>query len=46
MAMIERIDREISEVHKALATQLIRIAQIQQELDNLRARFTPERKAP
>ena len=31
--MIEHLDREMSAVHKALETQLIRIAQIQQQLD-------------
>jgi hypothetical protein len=35
--MIEHLDREMSAVQKALETQLIRIAQIQQQLDELRA---------
>ena len=40
--MIEHLDREMSTVHKALETQLIRIAQIQQQLDELRARVSAE----
>ncbi len=40
--MIEHLDCEMSAVHKALETQLIRIAQIQQQLDELRARVGAE----
>jgi hypothetical protein len=40
--MIEHLDREMSTVHKALETQLIRIAQIQQQLDELRTRVSTE----
>ena len=40
--MIEHLDREMGTVHKALETQLIRIAQIQQQLDELRARVGAE----
>jgi hypothetical protein len=40
--LIERLDREMSEVQKALATQLIRIGQIQQHLNELRARVSAE----
>jgi hypothetical protein len=40
--MIEHLNREMSTVHKALETQLIRIAQIQQQLDELRARVSAE----
>ena len=35
MRMIERLDREMNEVHKSLTTQLIPIEQIQQQLDVL-----------
>ena len=40
--MIEHLDREMSTVHKALETQLIRIAQIQQQLDELREQVAAE----
>ena len=42
MKMIERLDREMNEVRKVLSTQLIRIAQIQQQLDVLRGRLGAE----
>jgi hypothetical protein len=42
MRMIERLDSEMSEVRKDLSTQLIRIAEIQQQLDVLRARLGAE----
>jgi hypothetical protein len=37
-ALIDKLDEQMGEIHKALETQLIRIAQMQQQIDELRAR--------
>jgi len=44
--MVERLDRERSEVRKGRSTKLIRIAQIQQQVDVLRARLGAEARWP
>jgi hypothetical protein len=40
-SILEKLDEQMGEVHKALETQLIRIAQMQQQIDDLRAENRP-----